>query len=60
MQSKEFVELMKFCDVGGLKVTYNHRVIALFRKDFWKEFIDDNALYLYYAQQNDVLGTLDF
>lgn len=60
MQSKKFVELMKFCDVGGLKVTYNHRVIALFRKDFWKEFIDDNALYLYYAQQNDVLGTLGF
>ena len=41
MQSKRFVELMKNCDVGGLGTIYNHRIIALFRKDFWKEFIDE-------------------
>lgn len=41
MQSKRFVELMENCDVGGLGTIYNRRVIALFRKDFWKEFIDD-------------------
>ena len=40
LQNKSFIDLMRYCDVGGLGTTYNHRIIALFRKDFWKEFID--------------------
>lgn len=35
--SKEFRELMKSCDGGDSNI--NRKVIALFRKDFWKDFI---------------------
>lgn len=41
MQNKNFVKLMNFGDgeknVIGHK--YNHKIIALLKKDFWKEFI---------------------
>jgi len=41
MLNPEFIKLMSFADgnggVGGQR--YNHKVIATFRKDFWKEFI---------------------
>lgn len=39
MKSDKFIELMKMCDVGGNRDRYNRKIIALFRKDFWKEFI---------------------
>ena len=39
MDSSAFIEIMKSCDVGGNRDRYNRKVIALFRKDFWKEFI---------------------
>jgi len=35
--SKDFRELMKCCDGGDSNV--NRKVIALFRKDWWKEFV---------------------
>ena len=34
--TKEFRKLMELCAVGQL--TVNHKVIALFKKDFWKTF----------------------
>ena len=37
--SVEFRNLMESCAVGQL--TVNHKIISLFRKDFWKEFIND-------------------
>lgn len=37
MLSEEFIKLMKFSD--GLTHRYNHKIISLFRKDFWKEFL---------------------
>jgi hypothetical protein len=37
--SIEFRNLMESCAVGQL--TVNHKIISLFRKDFWKEFIND-------------------
>ena len=37
--SIEFRKLMESCAVGQL--TVNHKIISLFRKDFWKEFIND-------------------
>jgi type I restriction-modification system DNA methylase subunit len=40
MESKRFVELMKQCDLGNRHL-YNYKVIALFRKDFWKAFINE-------------------
>ena len=41
MKSKEFLDLMKFCDVGGIKDWYPRSVVRSLRKDFWKEFIND-------------------
>jgi len=35
--SKRFRKLMELCAVGQL--TINYKIIKLFRKDFWKEFI---------------------
>jgi hypothetical protein len=35
--SKKFRDLMEFCAVGQQHI--NHKIIALFRKDFYKEFI---------------------
>jgi hypothetical protein len=37
LDSKEFSELMSACSMG--LNGYNHKVISLFRKDFWKEFV---------------------
>ena len=43
MLSDEFLKLMSFSDgnsgVGGQR--YNRKVISTFRKDFWKDFIDE-------------------
>jgi hypothetical protein len=39
LDSKEFKNLMELCAVGQL--TVNHKVVAKFKKDFWKEFIDE-------------------
>jgi hypothetical protein len=41
MESKEFVKLC-----GSMRFTldkYDSKFISLFRKDFWKEFIDENG-----------------
>jgi hypothetical protein len=35
---KEFRNLMELCAVGQL--TVNHKVIAIFKKDFWKQFLE--------------------
>jgi hypothetical protein len=35
----KFIELMKMTDVGGLSTIFNYKVIGLFKKDFWKDFI---------------------
>ena len=39
LDSIKFKKLMELCAVGQL--TINHKVISTFRKDFWREFIDD-------------------
>jgi hypothetical protein len=39
LDSTKFKKLMELCAVGQL--TINHKVISTFRKDFWREFIDD-------------------
>lgn len=39
LDSKKFKNLMELCAVGQL--TVNHKVVAKFRKDFWKEFINE-------------------
>jgi hypothetical protein len=39
MDSEKFIELMKYSDSINSQ-RYNRRIIATFRKDFWKEFID--------------------
>lgn len=39
MRSPKFIEMMSFTDVGGINDLFNRKVIALFRKDFWKDFI---------------------
>jgi len=39
LDSTRFKKLMELCAVGQL--TINHKVISTFRKDFWREFIDD-------------------
>jgi len=38
MLNPDFLKLMSFSDGSGHR--YNHKAIALFRKDFWKEFLD--------------------
>jgi hypothetical protein len=35
--SKEFRYLMELCAVGQL--TVNYKIISIFKKDFWKEFV---------------------
>lgn len=37
--SQEFIDLMKFCDFGGNRDRYPRKIIAMFRRDFWKEFV---------------------
>lgn len=39
--SKEFKKLMELSAVGQL--TVNHKIISEFKKDFWKEFIDESS-----------------
>jgi hypothetical protein len=39
LDSKKFKNLMELCAVGQL--TVNHKVVSKFKKDFWKEFIDE-------------------
>lgn len=40
LKNKEFQKLNKMTSVAGIKdVPLNYKVIALFRKDFWKEFL---------------------
>ena len=39
LDSTKFKKLMELCAVGQL--TINHKVISTFRKDFWRDFIDD-------------------
>ena len=39
LDSKKFKDLMELCAVGQL--TVNHKVVSKFRKDFWREFIDE-------------------
>jgi 16S rRNA G966 N2-methylase RsmD len=39
LDSTKFKKLMELCAVGQL--TINHKVISTFRKDFWRNFIDD-------------------
>jgi hypothetical protein len=39
LDSLKFKKLMELCAVGQL--TINHKVISTFRKDFWKDFIND-------------------
>lgn len=38
--SKRFRNLMESCSVANMSI--NRKVISTFRKDFWKEFIDEN------------------
>ena len=40
MCSEKFINLMKGCSFNGVH-RYNRKIIALFRKDFWKEFVDE-------------------
>jgi hypothetical protein len=40
LQTNKFIELMNLCNFGGLSGSiYNRKIISLFRKDFWKDFI---------------------
>jgi 16S rRNA G966 N2-methylase RsmD len=39
LDSPKFKKLMELCAVGQL--TINHKVISTFRKDFWRDFIND-------------------
>lgn len=39
LDSKKFKDFMELCAVGQL--TINHKIISRFRKNFWKEFIDE-------------------
>ncbi len=41
LDSTNFKKLMELCAVGQL--TINHKVISTFRKDFWKEFLDEDG-----------------
>jgi len=37
LESKEFLEIMSY--VKFMNSKYDHKIISLFRKDFWKEFV---------------------
>jgi hypothetical protein len=39
LKSNKFLDFMKAFDFGGVTDRYNRKIIATFRKDFWKEFI---------------------
>lgn len=40
--TEKFIKLMDTCQFRG-KHRYNRKVIATFRKDFWKQFVDSNG-----------------
>jgi hypothetical protein len=40
--SKEFRKLMEYCAVGQYSI--NYKIIASFKKDFWKDFIKDKKI----------------
>jgi hypothetical protein len=42
MQNPKFLEIMKYCDLGT-RHRYNRKVISMFRKDFWKQFVDETV-----------------
>jgi hypothetical protein len=37
--SKKFRNLMEYCSVSDMSI--NYKILSTFKKDFWKEFIDD-------------------
>ncbi len=39
--SKKFRQLMEYCSPGGQGI--NRKTISLFKKDFWKYFVDENG-----------------
>ena len=39
LESDRFLSLMKVAEGPGQSGKYKHRIITLFRKDFWKDFI---------------------
>lgn len=41
MRTKKFKQIMEMCAVGFLEI--NKDVLATFRKDFWKHFVDDKG-----------------
>jgi hypothetical protein len=52
MRSAEFIKLSMNCDTGGNRDRYNRKVIAQFRKDFWKEFINEEETVTQEADTN--------
>ena len=43
MKTQKFIDLMKMCDVGGTGDRYPRKVIALLRRDFWREFVNEDG-----------------
>jgi hypothetical protein len=46
LNSKRFIELSSYCcliSTGMFIDRYNKDILALFRKDFWKHFVDENG-----------------
>ena len=42
METKKFIEIMKNCSMGKRDI-YFYKIISLFKKDFWKYFVDENG-----------------
>ena len=41
LQSQKFIKLMSYCNFNSTAADrYNKNVLSLFRKDFWKSFVD--------------------
>jgi hypothetical protein len=40
MENEKFIKMMSLCSLGLIN-KYNFKIISLFRKDFWKEFVDE-------------------
>jgi hypothetical protein len=46
LNSKRFIELSSYCNLTSTAMfmdRYNKDILALFRKDFWKLFVDDQG-----------------
>jgi len=43
MISKRFLSLMEVAEGPGQSGVYKHRIITLFKKDFYKQFVDENG-----------------